>query len=122
MASVTPKFLKDLRVGDLKLLLRSRKALVSGKIEKLKTRLRDLLLQAKVEDPDSFDFGPELSQETENTSNEPRKRLDITADQKIRIVAFLRDEYHILYGELSNSLQKHVQQKKWIDFVQLAQE
>ena len=122
MASQSPRFLKDLRVSDLKQLLRARKALVSGKIEKLRTRLRDKLVEANVEDPDSFDFRAELSQESEKVQKEPRKRLEISSEQKVRIIAFLRDEYHILYGELSNSLPKHVYEKKWFDFLQLAQE
>ena len=45
---------------------------------------------------------------------------EITPDQKLRIVEYLRDRGEYLYGEQGNSLPKHVQDNEWFKFVTFA--
>ena len=55
-----PVLLKDLRIEDLKKLLKTRNAKLVGNKEKLQGRLKSLLRDNGIEDPESFDFRAEL--------------------------------------------------------------
>ena len=90
MSSSKPVFLKDLRIQDLKKLLRKRKAEVGGNKEKLQSRLRSVLrtnlnIEFRVEDPDSFDFRQELEELQASAVSGPSLVLPSPANERKRI-------------------------------------